>query len=100
MTHSSDHPEVIDGDEDDDGAPRSYGLEYLLLDQSDPDDPVWVLTTVVAATEAKVDGIGQPPAEEPVTALVWAGEHLDRATITSQPVPGSGHTYRLEDGEE
>lgn len=84
---------------DGDAPPRSYAAEYLLLERSDADDPMWVLCRVVAACEAATDAAGQPTGESEVEALQWATTQLMRV-INPQSLPGSKHVYRLEDGQE
>lgn len=78
----------VEGDEVDDG-PRSYSLDYVLLDRSASDDPVWVLCRFTAVRAADLDSIG----------LEWATQELMKV-LNPRPVPGGGFTYRLGDGEE
>lgn len=88
----------VEGDEVDDG-PRSYSLDYVLLDRSASDDPVWVLCRFTAVRAADLDSIGNPTTLDQLNMLEWATQELMKV-LNPRPVPGGGFTYRLGDGEE
>lgn len=91
----------LDSDEVDEteNEPRSYTLDYVLLDRSASDDPVWVLCRFTAVRAAHLDAVGNPTAVDQLDMLQWTTQQLMKI-VNPRPVPGGGSTYRLEDGEE
>lgn len=80
--------------------PRSYALDYVLLDRSASDDPVWVLVRYEAVRAADLDDVGNPSAVDQLHMLQWATEKLMKV-VNPRPVPGGDRLlFRLEDGEE
>lgn len=79
--------------------PRSFALDYVLLDRSASDDPVWVLVHHVAVRRAQLDSVGNPTTEDRVEMVQWATERLMKV-INPRRVPGDAFAYRLEDGDQ
>lgn len=57
---------------------------YLLLDRSDPDRPVWVLTSTVGLRRASLDVVGHYSSQEWAEVVSW---------IASALGPGSALLY-------
>lgn len=92
------HLENIEIDDLDD-EPRSYALDYVLLDRSASDDPVWVLCRYEAVRAADLDDNGNPSALDQLSMLQWATQKLMKV-LNPRPVSGSNFVFRLEDGDE
>lgn len=88
-------PEV---DEEFENEPRSYALDYVVLDRSASDDPVWVLCRFTAVRAAQLDHVGNPTSADQLNMLQWVTQELMKV-LNPRPVPGGGFTYRLDDGE-
>lgn len=78
---------------------RSFTYEYVVLDRSAADDPVWVLAHALEVRAAGLDPVGNPTALDQLDMLEWATMRLHKI-VNPRPVPGGGFTYRLEDGAE
>lgn len=79
--------------------PRSFTYEYVVLDRSATDDPVWVLAHALEIRAAGLDSVGSPTVLDQLDMLEWATMRLLKV-VNPRPVPGGGFTYRLEEGEE
>lgn len=88
----------LETDEVDD-EPRSYALDYVLLDRSASDDPVWVLCRFTAVRAADLDNAGNPTALDRLNTLEWATQQLMKV-VNPRPIPGGNFVFRLEDGAE
>lgn len=93
------NPHLHDVEIDDVDEPRSYALDYVLLDRSATDDPVWVLCRYTAVRAADLDDAGKPTALDRLNTLEWATQQLMKV-VNPRPMPGGNHVYRLEDGAE
>lgn len=99
MKQPNDPNAVADDAYDDDDGSRSYTHDYVLLDRTTDDDPVWLLTRVQKVRAAELDLNGQPTAADQLDVLCWSTESLMRV-VNPRPIPGGGYTFRLELGDE
>lgn len=93
------NPHLQDVEIDDVDEPRSYALDYVLLDRSATDDPVWVLCRYTAVRAADLDGVGKPTPLDRLNTIEWATQQLMKV-VNPRSIPGGNQVYRLEDGVE